>query len=67
MATIALAPLIVAKINALLASSACNEAEPGFSSEDIIELFEAFMSERVHLVELSQPGTSRQKSQKPYR
>lgn len=51
MASLALDPMIVAKINALLASSLSKESGPGFAAEDIVELFETFLSEQAYVVE----------------
>ncbi len=48
MATIALDPLLVAKINALLASMQSRQPEEQFTTEDILELFETFLAEQSH-------------------
>lgn len=48
MATIALDPLLVAKINALLASMQSRAEQEQFSTEDILELFETFLVEQNH-------------------
>lgn len=53
MATLALDPILVAKINALLASCAGTDSESGLGTEDIVELFESFLEERRHRVETS--------------
>jgi hypothetical protein len=47
MASLALDPMLVAKINALLASSSSKESGSGFAAEDIVELFETFLSAQV--------------------
>jgi hypothetical protein len=46
MASLALDPIIVAKINALLASSFTKDSGSGFATEDIVEIFETFLSEK---------------------
>ncbi len=51
MATLSLDPILVAKINALLASFANHDAEATLSNEDIVELFESFIMERSRSVE----------------
>ncbi len=47
MATIALDPLLVAKINALLASMQSRAEQEQFTTEDILELFETFLVEQA--------------------
>jgi hypothetical protein len=46
MASLALDPIIVAKINALLASSFTKDSGSGFATEDIVEIFETFLCEK---------------------
>ncbi|MCB0116418.1 MAG: hypothetical protein R2873_10735 [Caldilineaceae bacterium] len=53
MATIALDPLLVAKINALLASMQSREEQEQFSTEDILELFETFLMEQSQRPQVS--------------
>lgn len=68
MASLALDPMLVAKINALLASSFSQEPGSGFADEDIVELFEAFLSEQILVTPSAvQPSTSSGKVQKPSR
>lgn len=46
MAKLSLDPMLVAKINALLASFGSHESDVTLSDEDIIELFESLIRER---------------------
>jgi hypothetical protein len=57
MASLALDPMLVAKINALLASSFSKDSGPCFAAEDIVELFEAILSEQIKIVDSSPPSS----------